>query len=56
VKLLNTEDAISISPNKKTPSHKGTPKQRPSELKGKFGAISDLENKLIAAERQNKEL
>ena len=61
-KLLNLEEQVrSGSPNKKKGIAGASPLQRnspklPIDVKGKFGAISDLENKLIASERQNKEL
>jgi len=56
--MLNLEEQVN---NNKSPRKKGgspvafSPKI-PQDIKGKYGAISDLENRLMDAERQNREL
>ena len=61
-KLISLEDQVrSQSPNKKKGGPGGlSPKPYSPKIeqgiKGKYGAISDMENRLMDAERQNKEL
>lgn len=51
------EDISSKSPARSTSVRKGiTPGKSPRHLAGAHGAVTDLENKLIDAQRENRDL
>ena len=51
------EDLSSKSPARSTSVRKGiTPGKSPRHLAGAHGAVTDLENKLIDAQRENRDL